>query len=136
MRTAFKATTIRLRVGECGVCPHGEDGYSVCPTACAASVSHLHVYRRVVQYLHAVSYPLSASHAGLQVLWVTSRARQQQVRPVVWTIIGAVERKLRHIVQDVLCRDEGEGRSSAGEQICMQAAWLVVCTVIESPGCQ
>lgn len=125
MPPGFKATALCLRAGKTeggggADCPNSEDAYSVSP----AFVPHLHAYRRVVQNLHVVSYPLSASRAGLLVLRVTSGARQQRVRPVLRTLVGAVHRQLRRVVQDVLCRDEGKGRSSAGEQICMQAVRL------------
>lgn len=102
---------------------------------CSLCFTFACVQKTCVRYLHAVSYPRSASHAGLQVLRVTSGARQQQVRPVVRTLVGAVDRQLRHVVQDVLCRDEGKGRSSAGgsRSACRKCGWLFLQTSSSQP---
>lgn len=77
---------------------------------CMYASVHVCIHIEVV-YLHAISYPLSGPRAGL-VFLMTSGALQDQLRSFLQTLIGAIHRQPRHLVQDVLYRDKDKGQSS------------------------
>lgn len=98
--TDIKAAGLCLQLHICqGVC----DSPALAQLDCYSLCVHVCIHTEAV-YLHAVSYPLSGSHAGF-VFLVSCRVLQDESRSFFQTFIRTVNCQAWHLIQDVLYRD-------------------------------